>query len=98
MDVPVPVAYDLSSHHALGGGSYAFETGYPAYLKALLLKPNHRTEVNVIIQPNSTPYIGTLCCLGLIFIIARRLVDEGRVGRFCYMRFMGPCERRTNQD
>jgi hypothetical protein len=77
MDVPVPVAYELLSHHALGGGSYAFKIGYPAYLRASLPEPDRRTEVNVIIQPNSTPHIGTLCCLGLTFIIARRLLDKG---------------------
>ncbi|SPJ79107.1 uncharacterized protein FTOL_07498 [Fusarium torulosum] len=77
MDVPAPVAYDLSSHHALGGGSYAFKTGFPAYLKTILPEPDRRNEVNAIIQPNCTPHIGTLSCIGLTFIIARRLFDEG---------------------
>jgi len=77
MEKQIPIAYDLSSHHALGGGSYAFKTGYPAYLKTLLPDPSRRTEVNVIIQPNSSPNIETLCSLGLAFVIARRLIDEG---------------------
>ncbi|KAF4999362.1 hypothetical protein FGRMN_2503 [Fusarium graminum] len=76
-DNSFPIAYDLSSHHALGGGSYTFKTAYPAYLKTLLPDQKRRTEVNIIIRPNSQPHIGTLCCLGLAFIIARRLADEG---------------------
>lgn len=71
----VPIAYDLTSHHALGGGSYAFQSDYPSYLKTLLISGSKKTEVNIIIQPNSSPHVGTLCSLGLAFVIARRLQD-----------------------
>ncbi|PVH68139.1 hypothetical protein DL98DRAFT_564728 [Cadophora sp. DSE1049] len=71
----IPIAYDLASHHALGGGSYAFQADYPSYLKTLLPSGSKRTEVNIIIQPNSSPHVGTLCSLGLAFIVARRLQD-----------------------
>ncbi|EWG55756.1 hypothetical protein FVEG_17584 [Fusarium verticillioides 7600] len=77
MEKSIPVAYDLSSHHALGGGSYAFKTRYPLYLKTLLSDRSRRTEVNIIIQPYSPAHIGTMCSLGLAFILARRLIDEG---------------------
>ncbi|RSL57327.1 hypothetical protein CEP53_006525 [Fusarium sp. AF-6] len=73
----IPVAYDLASHHALGGGSYAFKSDYPPYLKTLLRDPSQRTEVNIIIQPNCSPHVGTLCSLGLAFVVARRLADIG---------------------
>ncbi|KAF9765897.1 hypothetical protein IL306_001742 [Fusarium sp. DS 682] len=77
MEHSMPIPYDLASHHALGGGSYAFKTRSPLYLKTLLADPGRRTEINIIIQPNSPPYIGTMCSLGLAFIIARRLIEEG---------------------
>src|SRR3569833_723297 len=73
----LPVAYDLSSHHALGGGSYFFKSNYPTYLRMLLPHPNLSTEINIIIQPNCSPLIGTLCSLGLTFVIARRMADLG---------------------
>lgn len=73
----IPIAYDLTSHHALGGGSYVFKSNYPSYLKSLLSPRFKRLEVNIIIQPNSSPHIGTLCSLGLAFVIARRLQDLG---------------------
>jgi hypothetical protein len=72
-----PVAYDLASHHALGRGSYVFEADYSSYLMSLLPPGSKRTEVNIVIQPNSSPHIGTLCSLGLAFIVACRLQDLG---------------------
>lgn len=39
MDVHAPVAYDLSSHHAPGGGPYAFETGYEASYQTQIVDP-----------------------------------------------------------
>ncbi|KAF0314911.1 hypothetical protein GQ607_017855 [Colletotrichum asianum] len=48
-----------------------------AYLKTLLHNPDRRTDINIIIQPNSSPHIGTLCSLGLTFVVARRLMDLG---------------------
>ncbi|KAL7755230.1 hypothetical protein ACKLNR_014987 [Fusarium oxysporum f. sp. zingiberi] len=77
MEQSTPVAYDLASHHALGGGSYAFKTRYPLYLKTLLSDPGQRTEVNITIQPNRPAHVGTMCSLGLAFVLARRLLDEG---------------------
>ncbi|EHK24653.1 uncharacterized protein TRIVIDRAFT_61434 [Trichoderma virens Gv29-8] len=71
------IAYDLASHHALGGGSYVFKSDYPNYLKTLLPCPERRTEINIIIQPNSSPHIGTICSLGLAFVVARRMLDIG---------------------
>lgn len=53
-------------------GSYIFKAGYKPSSQAQI-----RTEVQVTIQPTSTPHIGTLCCLGLTFMIAHLLVDEG---------------------
>lgn len=72
-----PIAYDLASHHALGGGSYVFKKDYAKYLQTLLPAEVQRTEVNIIIQPNSSPHIGTMCSLGLAFVVARRLKDLG---------------------
>lgn len=71
------IAYDLASRHGLGGGSYVFKSDYPAYLKALLPHPNSTTEINIIIQPNCSPHVGTLCSVGLAFVIARRMADLG---------------------
>ena len=76
-DKVIPIAYDLASHHALGGGSYVFKRDYPLYLKSLLSPQFKRVEVNIIIQPNSSPHIGTLSSLGLAFVVARRLQDLG---------------------
>jgi hypothetical protein len=73
MDAAVP--FDLASHHALGGGSYVFKQDYPAYLKSLLPEGVRKVEVNIIIQPNSSPHVGTLCSLGLAFAVARKLGD-----------------------
>lgn len=77
-DGHIPIAYDLSSHHALGGGSYVFKSDYLQYLKTLLPAESKRTEFNIIIRPNSSPHVGTLCSLGLAFIVARRLQDLGK--------------------
>ncbi|KAL8834690.1 MAG: hypothetical protein Q9170_003634 [Blastenia crenularia] len=77
MPGPIPIAYDLSSHHALGGGSYVFKSNYPEYLKMLLPYPTSATEFNIIIQPNCSPNVGTLCTLCLAFVIARRMADQG---------------------
>ena len=74
---PIPIAFDLSSHHTLGGGSYVFKSDYPAYLKTLLPHPNSSVEINIIIQPNCSPHVGTLCSLCLAFIVARRMADPG---------------------
>ncbi|KAJ8119425.1 hypothetical protein ONZ43_g3616 [Nemania bipapillata] len=71
------IAYDLVSHHALGGGSYVFKSNYPAYLKTLLSDPEQRTELNIVIQPNCSPHIGALCSLGLTFVVTRRMLDIG---------------------
>ncbi|PGH11826.1 hypothetical protein AJ79_04623 [Helicocarpus griseus UAMH5409] len=71
------IAYDMTSHHALGGGSYVFKSNYSGYLRSLLPHPEARTEINIIIQPNSSPHIGTLCSLGLAFVLARRMKDIG---------------------
>ncbi|RMZ81021.1 hypothetical protein DV738_g2408, partial [Chaetothyriales sp. CBS 135597] len=73
----IPIAYDLSSHHALGGGSYVFKSHYAKYLKSLLPHPDAHTEINIIIQPNCSPHVGTLCSLGLAFVLARRMSDLG---------------------
>lgn len=72
-----PIAYDMASHHALGGGSYVFKTDFPLYLNSLLLHPEERTEINIIIQPNSSPHVGTLCSLGLAFVVAARMKKIG---------------------
>lgn len=72
-----PIAYELSSQHALGGGSYVFKEDYPAYLRSLFSANISRIEINVIIQPNSSPHVGTLCTLGLAFVVAHRLQDLG---------------------
>lgn len=74
---PIPIAYGFSSHHALGGGSYVFKPNYCTYLKTLLTQQNSRTEINIIIQPNCSAHIGTLCSLGLAFVISRRMADLG---------------------
>ncbi|QVM06920.1 hypothetical protein D8B26_001623 [Coccidioides posadasii str. Silveira] len=71
------IAYDMTSHHALGGGSYIFKSGYSGYLRSLLPHPEARTEINIIIQPNSSPHVGTLCSLGLAFVLTRREKDIG---------------------
>ncbi len=73
----IPIAYDLASHHALGGGSYVFKSDYAAYLKTLLPQPTSTTEINIIIQPNCSPHVGTLCSVGLAFVVARRMADLG---------------------
>ena len=63
----IPVAYDLTSHHA----------------EALILKFDvacnclSSTARFIHVQPNSSPHIGTLCSLGLAFVVARRLQDLG---------------------
>src|SRR5436305_13640619 len=51
----IPIAYEPTAHHALGGGSYAFQKDYAKYLKSML-PVGARTEVNIIIQPNSSPH------------------------------------------
>ncbi|TPX25624.1 hypothetical protein DIZ76_011079 [Coccidioides immitis] len=71
------ITYDTTSHHALGGGSYIFKSNYSGYLRSLLPHPEARTEINIIIQPNSSPHPGTLCSLGLAFVLARRMKDIG---------------------
>lgn len=73
----LPIPYDLASHHALGGGSYVFKSNFPEYLKALLPHQNSTTEINIIIQPNCSSHVGTLCSLGLAFVIARKMADLG---------------------
>lgn len=72
-----PIAYDMASHHALGGGSYVFKANYPHYLKSLLPHPDEHTVINIIIQPNSSPHVGTLCSLGLAFVVAARMKEIG---------------------
>ncbi|KAJ6004741.1 hypothetical protein N7540_012540 [Penicillium herquei] len=72
-----PIVYDMASHHAFGGGSYVFEKDYPEYLKSLLPYPEERTEINIIIQPNSSPHTGTLSSLGLPFVVAARMKEIG---------------------
>ncbi|KAL2374443.1 hypothetical protein RJ035_004128 [Blastomyces gilchristii] len=71
------IAYDMASHHALGGGSYVFKSDYPGYLRSLLPHPEAHTEINIIIPPNSSPHVGTLCSLGLAFVVAMGMRDIG---------------------
>jgi hypothetical protein len=54
----IPIAYDLASHHALGGGSYVFKRDYPSYLKSLLSPQPRRTEANIsrILRRMSEPF------------------------------------------
>ncbi|KAL3466432.1 hypothetical protein BJX64DRAFT_250884 [Aspergillus heterothallicus] len=73
----LPIAYDMTSHHALGGGSYVFESNYAEYLRSLLPHPEACTEINIIIQPNASPHVGTLASLGLAFVLARHMRNLG---------------------
>ena len=68
---------DGVSHHALGGGSYAFMKNYPEYIMSLLPTNISRTEINISLQPNCSPHIGTLCSLTLTFVLANRLQKLG---------------------
>lgn len=74
---PEPVALDMVSHHALGGGSYAFGKDFPSYLLTLMPNDTSRVEVNIIIQPNSSPHIGTLCSTTLAFVVAEKIKTFG---------------------
>jgi hypothetical protein len=64
------------SHHALGGGSYAFKADYPQYL-AKLIRNGPEVEVNLIIQPNSSPHFGTMTSIALAFGLAKHLQGVG---------------------
>lgn len=75
MNLPM-IPYDGVSHHALGGGSYAFKDDYPQYL-AKLLKGGPKVEINLIIQPNSSPHFGTLFSMALTFCLAHHLAKDG---------------------
>ncbi|KAK3377232.1 hypothetical protein B0T24DRAFT_237108 [Lasiosphaeria ovina] len=68
---------NLLRPHGLGAGAYIFQSNYLQYLKDLLPYPDRRVEVNIMIQPNSSPHIGTLCNLGVAFVVARRMADLG---------------------
>lgn len=68
-----PVPYDLVSHHTSGDGSYVFKKDYPHYIKSLLPHPESHLEINILIPPDSSPHAGTLCTLGLAFMLAHRM-------------------------
>jgi hypothetical protein len=76
-DGPTPIAFDLTSHHALGGGSYVYKKDYHLYLQKLLPLKGKRIEVNLVMQPNSSPHLGTLCNMGLTFVVASRMQKLG---------------------
>ncbi|KAJ7271176.1 hypothetical protein C8J57DRAFT_1435424 [Mycena rebaudengoi] len=61
---PCQIAYDGVSHHALGGGSYAYKDNYVGHLTKLI-SGGPQVVINVIIQPNSSPHFGTLLNLCL---------------------------------
>lgn len=71
------IPYDGVSHHALGGGSYAFMNDYPEFLMSLLPAGASHTEINISVQPNCSPHFGTLCSLTLTFVLAERLQKLG---------------------
>lgn len=75
-DLP-PVAYGLGYRHGLGAGAYIFQSNYAEYLKSLLPYSDPRIQINIMIQPNSSPHIGTLCNLGLAFVVAQRMAKLG---------------------
>ncbi|KAK7426723.1 hypothetical protein QQZ08_006759 [Neonectria magnoliae] len=50
---------------------------YLVYPKTLLPHPGSATEINIIIPSNWSPRIGTLCSLGLAFVVARRMKNLG---------------------
>ena len=71
------VAFDGVSHHALGGGSYAFKEEYPQYLSRPPSGKGPKVEINLIIQPNNSPHFGTLFSMTLSFALARELQTQG---------------------
>jgi hypothetical protein len=88
------VSWDPRSHHPLEGGSYAFKERFPEYLDSMLPKAVQKTVVNIIIQPNASPHIGTLTSLVLTFVVACRLKKLGR--DVVVVRFVGSGERGEN--
>ncbi|KAJ7830109.1 hypothetical protein B0H13DRAFT_2240688 [Mycena leptocephala] len=68
----IQIAYDGVSHHALGGGSYAYKENYVGHL-ARLISGGPSLHINVIIQPNSSPHFGTILNMALAFCLADRL-------------------------
>jgi len=70
------IPFDGVSHHALGGGSYVFKENYPEYL-AKHITNGPRVEVNIIIQPNSSPHFGTIFSMTLSFCVARSIAVLG---------------------
>jgi hypothetical protein len=68
----IQIAYDGVSHHALGGGSYAYKENYVGHL-ARLISGGPSLHINVIIQLNSSPHFGTILNTALAFCLADRL-------------------------
>jgi hypothetical protein len=57
---------------------------YAAVLSTSLPHPNERTEITIVVRPDRSPDIGTICGLGLALVLAQRLkTNGGDVGVVC---------------
>lgn len=75
------IPFDGVSHHALGGPSYAFKENYASYLAQIVPIISERIDLHIVIQPNNSPHIGTMCSLALMFSLAKALQKENRKPR-----------------
>jgi len=70
------IPYDGISHHALGGPSHTFKQNYTEYISRLITN-GPSVDVNIRMQPNSSPHAGTLLSLIFAFSFSR---DLQRIG------------------
>ena len=73
------IPFDGVSHHALGGPSYAFKENYASYLAKIVPVSSERMELHIVIQPNNSPHVGTMCSLALLFSLAKALQKQDRI-------------------
>jgi hypothetical protein len=72
------IPFDGVSHHALGGPSYAFKENYASYLVKIIPVVSERIDLHIVLQPNNSPHIGTMCSLALMFSLATALQKQNR--------------------
>lgn len=71
------IPFDGGFHHTLGRRLLRFMKSFLEYITSSLPIYNSRAEINIRLQPNSFPHIGTLCSLTLTFVLANGLQNLG---------------------
>lgn len=76
LEIGAAINYDGVSHHALGGPSHVFKERYTEYLAKIMSVQSRNVDLHIVIQPNSSPHIGTMCSLALMFAIGEEFRSQ----------------------